>query len=253
MNYLLSVGINHYKMNGHDLQGCVADTTDIRKTLAELYGFSVLGIKILQDQNATKEAIMTALSTMVLNAVKGDHLVYHHSSHGSQVQDVDGDEPDQLDEILCPYDFDWDKEHYICDDELRALFCKLKRGVTLDVVLDACHSETGTRSLNTNSKCITPIIDLKGNVSIKRLLRNDLPSGVTLWAGCKADQTSADAFIDGAYHGAMTYYFCQSLRKTDGNISRSHLYSHLKQAIKGYEQIPQLECSMYRRYRRIFT
>ncbi len=34
-----------------------------------------------------------------------------------------------------------------------------------------------------------------------------------LWSGCRDDQTSADAFIGGDYHGAFTYYFCDSIRK----------------------------------------
>jgi metacaspase-1 len=253
MNYALSVGINKYKTPGNDLNGCVNDVMNIRRTLTELYGFSVLGFKSLVDQAATKEAIMTALKIMVTNSVAGDHLVYHHSSHGSQVEDQDGDEADGLDEILCPYDFDWDGT-YITDDELRDLIFKLKRRVTLDVILDSCHSGTAIRSLEVNSKFIEPIFVPKGKPLVNGLLRGILPTGVTLWAGCRANQTSADARIDGAYHGAMTYYLCKSLRDGNGNIRRSTVYSKLKKYLRNeYEQIPQLECTVTSRYKKVFT
>ena len=35
-----------------------------------------------------------------------------------------------------------------------------------------------------------------------------------LLAGCRDDQTAADAYIDGDFHGAFTYYLCQTLRET---------------------------------------
>ncbi len=34
-----------------------------------------------------------------------------------------------------------------------------------------------------------------------------------LLAGCRDDQTAADAYIDGDFHGAFTYYLCQTLRQ----------------------------------------
>ena len=47
----------------------------------------------------------------------GDVLVFHYSGHGSQVPDRHGDEVDDgLDEIICPYDLDWDDP--FTDDDL---------------------------------------------------------------------------------------------------------------------------------------
>lgn len=252
MNYALSIGINRYKTSGNDLQGCVNDVYNLRSVLTELYGFSVLGFKSLINEQATKEAILTALEIMIVNSVKGDHLVYHHSSHGSQVEDTSGDEPDGMDEILCPYDFDWNGT-YIVDDELRGLLHRLKKGVSIDIILDSCHSGTGIRSLEVNSKFIEPIFIPSGKPIIKGLLRGILPAGVVLWAGCRSTQTSADALINGKYNGAMTYYLCEELRKGKGNIKRSALYRNLKKALKGqYEQIPQLECTITSKYRKVF-
>jgi hypothetical protein len=250
MNYLLSVGINKYKQPGNDLRGCVNDVLNIRKTLAENCGFSYVSMRTLFDSAATKNNIIEGLKNMVRLAARGDHLIYHHSSHGSQVEDTSGDESDSLDEILCPYDFSWDGI-WISDDELKEVICNMKKGITLDIVLDSCHSGTGIRKLEIRPKCITPIHLPKANLN--RLLSKNLPSTVTLWAGCKSDQTSADALIGGQYNGAMTYFLCDEIRKANGKVTRSRLYSNLKKSIKEYEQTPQLECTLSRRYRRIFT
>ncbi|MGZ6673976.1 MAG: hypothetical protein ACXVFM_16660 [Solirubrobacteraceae bacterium] len=47
-----------------------------------------------------------------------------------------GDElTDGLDEVICPYDMDWDRRTYILDDELDEIFADLSPEVLLEVVL----------------------------------------------------------------------------------------------------------------------
>jgi len=63
-------------------------------------------------------------------------------------------------------------------------------------------------------------------------------------AGCRDNQTSADAFINGTYNGAFTYFFCKHVRDTQGVIARADLLTRLRASLKheGYDQVPQLEC-----------
>ena len=58
------------------------------------------------------------------------------------------------------------------------------------------------------------------------------------------NQTSADAYISGAYNGAFTYYFCRHIRDVQGAITRTELLKRLRASLKheGYDQAPQLEC-----------
>jgi hypothetical protein len=65
-----------------------------------------------------------------------------------------------------------------------------------------------------------------------------------LWAGCKDNQTSADALINGNYNGAFSYYFCKHVRDNNGNITRTDLYTRIKNSLKynKFSQVPQLEC-----------
>ena len=65
-----------------------------------------------------------------------------------------------------------------------------------------------------------------------------------LWAGCRSDQTSADACIGGSWHGAFTYYFCKEIRAGNNQLSRAALLQKIRADLAAghYNQIPQLEC-----------
>ena len=64
-----------------------------------------------------------------------------------------------------------------------------------------------------------------------------------LLAGCRADQTAADAKIAGDYHGAFTYYLAEAIQDAGGQLSYRELAEQTSQKLGGghYTQIPQLE------------
>lgn len=66
--------------------------------------------------------------------------------------------------------------------------------------------------------------------------------GHILIAGCRSDQTSADAFINSRYNGALTHYFVKSLQ-AGASRPLAQLHAEAKQAIltNGYTQESQLE------------
>ncbi len=76
-----------------------------------------------------------------------------------------------------------------------------------------------------------------------------------LWAGCKDSQTSEDAFIDGHFNGAFSYYFCKHVRENGGKITRADLYMRIKNSLKfnKFSQVPQLECKAALRQENIFS
>ena len=216
---------------------------------------------MLTDGRATRKAIIKRLEWLVKDAKAGDRLLFHFSGHGSQIRDRDGDElRDQLDEILCPHDMDWDGA-YIVDDDLKAIFSALPKGVHLEVLLDSCHSGTGTREAAALSmlppertiaaRFLQPPMDIlcrtldeEADLPVRRILKSANPLNHVLFSGCKSNQTSADAFINGTYNGAFTYYFCKHLRDTQGGLSRSDLIKRMRASLRyeGYSQVPQLEC-----------
>jgi hypothetical protein len=64
-----------------------------------------------------------------------------------------------------------------------------------------------------------------------------------LWSGCRDDQTSADAYIAGDFHGAFTYHFCQAAKSSGDRLAADRMIETLRQSLKadGFSQVPQLE------------
>jgi hypothetical protein len=225
----LLVGINDYQ-GVNDLQGCINDVTNVRSVLKTFFGFSNSEIRVLTDNRATKKNILSRLDKMVKSAVNGDFLIFQFSGHGSQIRDREGDElSDHMDEIICPYDMNWD-DGFISDDMLGEILRELKKGVKMEILLDSCHSGTGTRDIirfplsaelswqSSKNRYLSPPVDIEcrylGEEDLLKPARSfttdkEIIMNHILWAGCKDNQTSADALIDGNYNGAFSYYFCK--------------------------------------------
>lgn len=264
----LCVGINKFKnVPSATLQGCVPDAENMSLLLQKVYGFASSDITKLTDAQATKARIMSELKKLVKAAKDGkaDYVVFSLSTHGTQVPDLSGDEPDRADEAFCPYDLaqkgdHWDPDRIITDDELRDVFLQLPEGCQLEVFFDTCHSGTGIKGidllLDRRPRFLPPpSVEAFKRVEGKRsrgVARAMLEKGVvnhTFWAGCRSDQTSADASIDGGWHGAFTYFFCKWMLDSDNKLSRSEILKKVRADLKAgsYTQIPQLETEATKR------
>jgi hypothetical protein len=139
----------------------------------------------------------------------------------------------------------------IVDDELHDLFVQLPDDVLLEVFLDTCHSGTGLKAidllLDRKPRYLPPpslaaFQKVEGKRS-RGFYRAMLESGIThhiLWAGCRADQTSADANIGGMWHGAFTYYWAKEMNATQNKLSRKELLTKVVADLKKgeYTQAP---------------
>lgn len=263
------VGINRYPDPRNNLKGCVNDILLMSKTLREQYGFEGSAVSLLTDERATTANIRRGLERLVADAAPGDSLVFHYSGHGTQVRDFSGDElKDGLDEIICPYDLDWDDP--FTDDDLAALCAEVPRGAVFTVILDCCHSGTGLREylrpdLPIRYKFLPapvevrhrsePVIEDRGidrsvtmagpdaRLPVRRFGVSVTKTNGVLIAGCRSDQTSADAWIDGDYHGALTYYLWLALRAAKWKATYRSAVAATGAALAdhNYDQVPQLE------------
>jgi metacaspase-1 len=263
----LFVGIN--KFAGYPqftLNGCVNDAKDMAALYKDLLGFKTGEMTTLADSQATKVNIMAKLKAMVEDAKAGklSYLVFSLSSHGTQMNDTSGDEPDGKDEAFVPYDITekngaWDPAHIISDDELHDLFVQLPQNVLLEVYLDTCHSGTGLRGVEFSpyapkARYIAPPDHEFGRRTARmrgfKIMRPPSFKGSKdvagaqhlLWTGCKSNQTSADAYFTGRYNGAFTYFFIKVMRDTKNKLSRKEVIAKVRALMQGkFAQIPQLE------------
>ena len=257
--FALLIGINKYDPTlNADLNGCVNDIENMYDLLTETYGFPHDNIRVLTDYRATGEMIFERISWLMNHDIPGDELVLHYSGHGSQIRDRDGDElNDYLDEILCPTDLDWDKP--LTDDDISWLFNLKEDGVFLTFICDSCHSETMTRSATAFSgpeekpdqpRFIQPPLDIKsrlgsGDLPVKTMGslndRDIISQDHVLISGCRDGQTSADAYIDGKWQGAMTSSLIKAIKNNpyrDWTAIHADIISILNE--NSYTQRPQL-------------
>jgi hypothetical protein len=160
-------------------------------------------------------------------------------------------EIDGLDEVICPVDFDWSDEHAIRDDDFNRIMSKVPAGVEFVWVSDSCHSaslERAELARAQKAREIRPTGQLA--FEIRRARERGVPVrkltapsklNVALISGCKSDQTSADAEIDGRYNGAATYFLLREIRAEPGRPLTETVHA-VNQALRDahYSQRPQL-------------
>ena len=73
------------------------------------------------------------------------------------------------------------------------------------------------------------------------VVKAELPE--VLITGCRDTQTSADAFINGRYNGALTFALVDAIRQTKGRLTYKDLHDRAAAVLKKrkFDQIPQLE------------
>src|SRR5262249_21132122 len=155
--YALLVGIDQYPAPLSRLYGCVNDIDAIGVTLHERVAADRdfrLDARVLKDAEATRRAVIAGFRKHLARAGPDDVALFYFSGHGSQQQsppELWAVEPDHLDETLVCYDSrlagqgGWD----LADKELARLIAEAaEKGAHVAVVLDCCHSGSGTRNLD---------------------------------------------------------------------------------------------------------
>jgi hypothetical protein len=242
MDYGVLVGINAYPYpNG--LNGCLDDIIDLQAALTTLLNFSPTSIKTITDGDATAQNIKTALENTVKRLTSGDRFIFWYSGHGSQL--VEGD---IATDVICPVNFNVDKDTSVTVDDFHKIFSSIPAGVVAAWGSDSCHSgdlerdfyRLGVPRLFYSGR--PPQRDVARGVKTFRVISDSLPN-IVLMSGCRSDQTSADAYIQGRYNGAFTYYFLQQFKTASGlQTPLVQLIPQIQAALRAanYTQEPQL-------------
>lgn len=261
----LLVGINYINTE-NELNGCYNDIMNVSQYLRSTLGYASGSIAILTDGNRnvpgsasrlppTRQNIIAGLNALVAGMVAGDEAVFHYSGHGSLVRDTNGDEATGFDSCLCPVDYATPASAgggMITDDEIRTLLVnKVPRGARLYVILDCCHNGTGC-DIRYKYEDFSILLRQRPT-PIWRTLQSAFTNSkysetageVYMISGCRDEQTSADAYINNAFAGALTYAVFSILRANQATI-RTYSWGALLRDVRQfmrvnkYTQIPQL-------------
>ncbi|HYF64191.1 MAG TPA: caspase family protein, partial [Herpetosiphonaceae bacterium] len=263
--WALLIGINEYAAVPA-LAGSVNDVMALRSFLTSHLDTPDANIRVLTNQQATRAAILHEIDAFLIHnpAIQpGDQVLLHFSGHGSQMPDPTGAEPDQLWETLVAYDSRLPEIFDIPDKTLAALLAQMARarGAGITVVLDCCHSGSGTRAgapalartrhVPTDER--PPPMDLDRAIRGRAALRGARPGRAAelpyvLLAACRSGQQAREHWVAetgaaGVWHGALTYFTLSSLRTAPPGLTYAMLHERVAAQISARypQQLPQCE------------
>lgn len=243
----LHIGLNSVDPNSYEgwdgaLVACENDADSMQKIA------SSLGYKTQQliTGEATRSAVIEAISKATRELKKDDIFLLTYSGHGGQVPDSNGDEPDGKDETWVLYDGE------LIDDELHKLYTQFKSGVRIVVLSDSCHSGSVTREMYERTAPIEaefgvrshPVFrskliprevqekvvqrnqqmfdDIQRNT--KAAVKRSPEATVLLISGCQDNQLSSDGDVNGL--------FTETLLRVWNNGTFKQNYRYFQRAIK---------------------
>lgn len=218
-------------------------------------GFSPQNIKTLLNEKATAKNAMVELDALLLRLKKGDVVYVHYSGHGQQVADVkkgefpnlkfvEKDEIDGYDEALAMYDAavyyynGYDYSGHLIDDQLDYYVTKIEEAIGdkghLVMVLDACHSGTGTRGTpstrrrGSSSKCepedYTPDYTAKDKKNFSEANSVNGNGIKTIFMGCKNDEVNYEMEVNGKGYGSLTYAMVEAVSGLKSTASYQNVF-----------------------------
>lgn len=258
--YALLFAVDAYPA-GLGLDGCVADSKALKAYLESTIPTPNLVIETLHDEKATKDQIINKFKTHLSKAAKDDVILIHYSGHGSQEtapEELWAIEPDGKIENILPIDGiseDGNLKNPIADKELRYLLANLSNTCNnIVVILDCCHSGSGTRNISKVKSRFSPS---KGKPrSITNFIFNDEyeKSGKKfdflqkqgkhiLLGACRSNETAKELPIGNEPRGIFTYSLIQALQSNNAKLSYRDLIAQSNGFIANTvnEQTPQLE------------
>lgn len=268
--YALLIGIGNYPAEGGWATIHAPNDLAVIGAALRQRGFPEAHIFTLTDSAATRAGILQAWKTRLADRVKpGDIVYFQFSGHGQQVADDNGDEIDRFDEAIVPYDSPlryvagvYQGENLIRDDELNQLFTALRRRLgprgNLMVVLDACHSGTGTRGMET-ARGTDRIMASDAYIQQAAAGRPDALNAPQLSAAVEdvAKLAPMAAFFGSAHNqlnfetrdeqgqplGSLSYAMAQLLSRVQPNTSYRGLYEQIRLEMSSIapRQQPQAE------------
>ncbi len=274
--YALLVGINDYPSPISKLEGCVHDIQEMKSYLESRIrtdspnGDESLSVETLLDAEATRDAVIRAFRDHLGQARTDDVALFYFSGHGSQEQAPEEFwhlEPDHLDETLVCYDSRTTEGWDLADKELAKLISEVAdSGAHVVVVLDCCHSGSGTRDPAAAETATrrTPT-DLRKRPLESFLFspeeiqniagRRDLDGRRSGWsfqgqhillAACQDHEEAREIYGGEAIRGAFSYFLGETLRNIEGDITYRDLFERAAALVRSQVrwQTPQLEATV---------
>ncbi len=223
--WALVIGISDYMHFGDevggDLPGAANDARAVADVLINRYDFDPDNVRLVLDHDATRARMVSELTEWLPSVARpGDLIWFYFAGHGSQAWDLNRDEPDGLDETVCPADaMRGNTENDILDDEMAVWLGQFPTDNVV-VVWDKCHAKSSTRAVtpfarprslgrNVQEDVAPPLgvsIDLDAPAPTEAPEDGGPPDpGVLEIAASQADEVALDAAFPNSQGGGHTF------------------------------------------------
>jgi hypothetical protein len=210
------------------LQGPSIDVASMQVLLKQTYGFT--DIKVLPEEQATRQGILSAIDELVAKTKPGDIVVLYYSGHGSRRLDTLSSK-DQMDETIVPIDA-WKGAEDIRDKELAVRFNQIvfDHQAHLTAIFDSCNSGTMARGLTQSVLRALPYDDRDvaeekrrdpSTVTEADLKRKPQDGDAIIVAAASASESAVEALYpdDHQFHGAFTRALVRVLTPSSQSMS----------------------------------
>lgn len=265
--YALLVGIDKYAGGVSHLSGCVNDVdamTDYLRQRVDQDGDFRLDVRTLKNEQATRQAVIDAFRGHLGQAGANDVALFCYSGHGSQEHapsEFWRFEPDRLNETLVCHDSRDEGGWDLADKELARLIDEVSAAKPhFVVVLDCCHSGSGTRNLAMQQTAVRRLpTDSRQRPLDSYIFSLDETRGLTypkepghsgwyaarhiLMAACRENEEALETHAGGKPRGAFSYFLLETLQAARGPLTYRDLFANTNALIRSRvrDQSPQLE------------
>ncbi len=263
--HALIIAVGNYPLEGG--WNKISSMNDVALIEQALFaqGFEGKNMILLTDADATYSGIENAFKALESKVKIGDIVVIHFSGHGQQIEDNNNDEIDGYDESIIPYDARlnyqkgvYEGEHHFRDDELGRNLSQIRKKVgpqgNVLVILDSCHSGTGTRGDRVSrgtgekfqSKDYHPISSSRGSESggFCESKETDDAAPLVVISGASAEQLNYEYTDEnGVKYGSLSFALSKALTEVNHEMTYRGLFDAVQKEmghIAPY-QMPQIE------------
>ena len=237
--FAVCVGISQYKHGrvpplrvAHSDAGRMAEALSAKCQVDE--------VTLLTNSEATLDAIEAAIfKGLVEKSKPGDELFIFFSCRGGRTADVNGDEPDGLDEYIVPHDGEPGRPESMLLDDVFARWIRELDGRRITLIMDNCYSGGTYKSIKGLGR--TPSDSLPLDFFDGEIRRaDDLGQGDTVvLAACRANQFAWEMPGENAA-GVLTHFLLRSLddpeadANGDGQLSVAEVHDSIKGPIEEF-------------------
>jgi hypothetical protein len=268
-NWSGGVQVGSMTLSAPSLNCCDADADSFGQVLTD--GFLFDEVTVLKDSQATSQAILSGIRSILSKSAAGDVMCFYFSGHGGRIPETPGSSTTRYYETIIPYD-----SSMVTSMDIANIANALPPSeVNFTLVLDSCHSggmflspdakgciwdQTAAQAFAAACQAIVPWICLleaavlDGNVSnlvmqssgvctmdVDASKNNPQNAKATLLSACDYSELSGETTTLG--HGYFTQAILDVVNQCNFSISHPDFLSALRTrvvALAGSGQTPQL-------------